>query len=343
MSITKRTRADGSIAYKVEVRKMREGQTYQRTRTFDKLAHAKSWETQTLAEARGADDLQALAHRGVTVGQLIEGYLKDYGEGFGRTKQADINGLSKTALAKRQALTLTSGQIIDHIRTRRLTVAPATALNDLVWLRAIWRFARTAKGIPVDFTPLDDALAFCRSERLIAKARRRERRPTPDELARLAEHFAKKRGGVPMVDIMWFAVHSARREAEICALLWADNIEGEMTGLVRDAKHPRAKEGNHRRFKYTAEAWEIVQRQPRIDDRIFPYNSKTVGAFFTRACHILEIDDLRFHDLRHEASSRLFEAGYSIVEVVQFTLHEDWNTLRRYTHLRPGDIQHRTQ
>ena len=114
-----------------------------------------------------------------------------------------------------------------------------------------------------------------------------------------------------------------------------------MTGLVRDAKHPTRKEGNHRRFKYTPEAWEIVQRQPRTEDRIFPYNAKTVGAYFTRACHILEIEDLRFHDLRHEATSRLFEAGYAIVEVQQFTLHEDWNVLKRYTHLRPGDVAHR--
>ena len=41
------------------------------------------------------------------------------------------------------------------------------------------------------------------------------------------------------------------------------------------------------------------------------------------------------HDLRHEATSRLFEAGYSIVEVQQFTLHDSWGTLSRYTHLRP--------
>jgi site-specific recombinase XerD len=54
---------------------------------------------------------------------------------------------------------------------------------------------------------------------------------------------------------------------------------------------------------------------------------------------MLDIHDLRFHDLRHEATSRLFEAGYSIVEVQQFTLHDSWGTLSRYTHLRPESIQ----
>ncbi len=41
-------------------------------------------------------------------------------------------------------------------------------------------------------------------------------------------------------------------------------------GLVRDAKHPRSKEGNHKRFKYTLEGWEIARRQPKDSDTIFP-------------------------------------------------------------------------
>ena len=49
----------------------------------------------------------------------------------------------------------------------------------------------------------------------------------------------------------------------------------------------------------------------------------------------LGIKDLRFHDLRHEATSRLFERGYQIHEVAQFTLHDSWNELKRYANLRP--------
>ena len=44
-------------------------------------------------------------------------------------------------------------------------------------------------------------------------------------------------------------------------------------------------------------------------DRIFPYTTDAIGAAFTRACKLLGIDDLHFHDLRHEGVSRLFEAG----------------------------------
>jgi integrase len=109
--------------------------------------------------------------------------------------------------------------------------------------------------------------------------------------------------------------------------------------MVRDAKHPTDKDGNHRRFKFTPEGRAIVQAQPRIGDYVFPYDPKSVGTAFTRACQIPGIKDLRFHDLRHEATSRLFERGYQIHEVAQFTLHESWNELRRYTNLKPENMR----
>jgi len=145
-----------------------------------------------------------------------------------------------------------------------------------------------------------------------------------------------------MKDIVWFAIHSARRQSEITNLLFADNDEKTQTGIVRNIKHPTDREG-FRRFKYTPQAWEIIRRQYKDDNRIFPYEPKSIGSAFTCACRILEINDLRFHDLRHEATSRLFEAGYSIVEVQQFTLHDSWGTLSRYTHLRPEAVAIRTE
>ena len=94
-----------------------------------------------------------------------------------------------------------------------------------------------------------------------------------------------------------------------------------------------------RRSFTTPEAWAIVQAQPQTTEYIFPYDPKSVGTAFTRACHVLGIKDLRFHDLRHEATSRLFERGYQIHEVAQFTLHESWNELKRYTNLRPENMR----
>ena len=87
------------------------------------------------------------------------------------------------------------------------------------------------------------------------------------------------------------------------------------------------------------ESWTIVERQPRTSQYIFPYDPKSVGAAFTRATRLLGIADLRFHDLRHEATSRLFESGYQIHEVAQFTLHDSWNELKRYANLKPEEVR----
>jgi integrase len=125
----------------------------------------------------------------------------------------------------------------------------------------------------------------------------------------------------------------------ICQLRRNDNDPQHRTGLVRDAKHPLRKKGNDRRFKYTPEAWEIAERQPNVGELIFPHKPQGVSSAFTRACKVLGIEDLTFHDLRHEAISRLFERGYTIPQVAQFTLHESWNELSRYTHLLPNNLR----
>lgn len=77
--------------------------------------------------------------------------------------------------------------------------------------------------------------------------------------------------------------------------------------------------------------------QPVKSIYIFPYNSGTISTNFERACKLLGITDLHFHDLRHAAATRLFRT-YQIQEVQQFTLHRNWKTLERYTHLKPEDV-----
>ena len=141
-----------------------------------------------------------------------------------------------------------------------------------------------------------------------------------------------------MRDLMDAALLTARREGELCSIRRAD--VGERTYWVRNVKHPRLKAGNDMEARLLPEARALFLRQPD-GDLIFPYDARSVSSAFTRACKVLGIDNLHFHDLRHEATSRLFERGYSIPEVAKFTLHLSWATLQRYTHLKPGDVPER--
>jgi integrase len=73
---------------------------------------------------------------------------------------------------------------------------------------------------------------------------------------------------------------------------------------------------------------------PKTDARIFPFSPDAVSAAFTRTCKVLGIEDLHFHDLRHEGVSRLFEMGRTIPQAASVSGHRSWSSLQRYAHLR---------
>ena len=128
------------------------------------------------------------------------------------------------------------------------------------------------------------------------------------------------------------------RLGEIIRIKWDDLNEADRTVIIRDRKHPREKVGNDQEVPLLGEAFEIVMRQPRTDGRIFPVTEGTVSTIFPRACRQLGIEDLAFHDLRHEGVSRLFEMGYSIEQVALVSGHRDWKMLKRYTQIKAKDL-----
>lgn len=110
-------------------------------------------------------------------------------------------------------------------------------------------------------------------------------------------------------------------------------------------KDPREKDGNNRLVPLLNlggfDALRLIRVQRKYHPRgdlIFPYNPRSVGTAFRRACRELKIENLHFHDLRHEATSRLFEAGLRIEQVALVTEHRGWKMLKRYTHVRPEHL-----
>jgi integrase len=132
--------------------------------------------------------------------------------------------------------------------------------------------------------------------------------------------------------IILFALFSARRQEEIIKIRWDDYESNRV--LVRAMKHPTDKAANDVWCELPPEASAIIDSMPRREERIFAYSNEAISAAFTRACKVLGIDDLHFHDLRHEGISRLFELGRSIPQVASVSGHRSWQSLQRYTHLR---------
>ena len=344
---TKQARKKGTV-WRAQIRKRVDGMpVHSEAKTFSSKAFAKTWAERRERELEDPEHTRKAKHGRILLKTLLLDYIKEVGEEFGRTKRKTLETIATYELAETPVGQLTTEKILTHLRWRRQTVAASTAGNDLIWIKAALNHAKDAWGMEIDVGVLESARRAARRARLIGKSKERDRRPTQDELDRLRAWFNRARIGpgkpcqVPMADIMDFAVASARRQGEITRLRWEDLDKNKGVCLLRDAKSPTGSKGNHRPFALTKEALAIIDRQPKTSEYIFPYNQKTASAYFTDACHMLGIEDLHFHDLRHEAASRLFEAGYQIQEVQQFTLHESWATLQRYTQLRPADVANR--
>jgi integrase len=344
-TITTRRRKDGSTGYTAQIRLKRDGKVvHSEAETFNTKALAKEW----MKRREAALDTQRARGEPVgkrmTLGELVAWYeaRERSDQPWGRTKRADLARLRVGPLADRRVDSLTRQDFIAYVEGRRKDGAgPATAGNDVIWFRQVFKAGAAVLGIAVATQALDEAATYLRSERLVAKPKRRDRRVSQDEERALLEYLDARRGPMPIGDIVRFALATARRQEEIVRLRWADLRPDTGTALLRDVKHPTRKLGNDKVFRMLHPAWDIINAQPRTDERVFPYDAKTVGTAFTRAVRFLGLSDLQFHDLRHEATSRLFERGYSIQEVAQFTLHESWATLQRYTHLRPEDVPER--
>ena len=101
---------------------------------------------------------------------------------------------------------------------------------------------------------------------------------------------------------------------------------------------PDTKNGDSRTVPLSTKAVEVLKRQSKHSDFLFQIRGDSVGKAFRRIRDRANIIDLRFHDLRHEATSRFFELGLPIMEVSAITGHKDLRMLKRYTHLRAEDL-----
>ncbi|HFD2188082.1 TPA: tyrosine-type recombinase/integrase, partial [Acinetobacter baumannii] len=70
------------------------------------------------------------------------------------------------------------------------------------------------------------------------------------------------------------------------------------------------------------------------ENLLLPLNPKSLGKEFREACKILGIEDLRFHDLRHEGCTRLAEQSFTIPEIQKVSLHDSWGSLQRYVSVK---------
>ena len=136
--------------------------------------------------------------------------------------------------------------------------------------------------------------------------------------------------------VVTIAVETAMRRSELAALRW-ENVD-----LKKRVAHlPKTKTDVPRSVPLSTAAIRALKLlSPAKEGRVFSLQAESMSQAFERAClpHRANVANLRFHDLRHEATSRLFEKGLNVMEVAAITGHKTLEMLKRYTHLRAEDL-----
>jgi integrase len=338
-TIIPRKRKDGSTGYNAQLVMKRNGKIVHReTRTFDRKQAASAWLEKREKELAKPGGIERTKVADPTLSLVIDRYTLESIKEIGRTKAQVLRAIKTYDLASKPCSEITSADIIAFANQLVAKVKPQTVANYLAHLGAIFAIARPAWGYPLDQGAMKDAFVVAKRLGVTTKSRERDRRPTLDELDKLMEHFGDRQrrrpSSNPMQKIIAFAIFSTRRLEEITRIRWEDlDVEGSRA-MIRDMKNPGEKIGNNVWCDLPAEAVRIAQSMPKKADEIFPYGTDAIGASFTRACQLLGIEDLHFHDLRHDGVSRLFETGLNIPRVAAVSGHRAWTSLKRYTHLR---------
>lgn len=316
------------------IRKLPSGSWQVQVRRKGENPVSKSFSNKSLAE-QWARTIESQIDHGIfvdrseaertTLGELIDRYLIEVTP----TKKGCKQEVYRLQTLKKQLGQLVVGSIqgkhIADYKDQRLREgkASATVLRELCDLSHLFNVAIKDWGIPLNSNP-------AKLVRRPSVAKGRDRRLTTTEIKQLLAALAETDEMVPIVQL---AIETGMRRSELLAMQWSNvDIKNRFVLL------PDTKNGDSRAVPLSKRAIELLEQLPRTAKQVFSTKPDSVSQAFNRACKRVGITDLRFHDLRHEATSRLFEKGLNTMEVSAVTGHKTLSMLKRYTHLRASDI-----
>lgn len=306
----------------------------QQTRTLPTKSEALAWAREQegrIDKALSPINLRVL--KGTTLRDVLKRYLREVtpGKDSAYTENARITKILREEAFCDLTLADLSPKVFADYRTARLAkVKPATINRELGLMRHALEVARREWDIDLPANPLDRV-----TRPKLNNAR--DRRLRPGEYDRLKAALLKTRNDMigPVVE---FAIHTAMRRGEILALRWEQINWDQRTAYIADSKT-----GVPRTIPLLDRAVAVLTalQAEHGEQHYGPVFGLTMEAFkqaWERARNRAGLGDLHFHDLRHEAISRLCEMGLTLPEVALISGHKDPRMLFRYVNLRPADL-----
>ena len=300
------------------------------TRTFDTKASAEAWARQIEAEMDRGVFVSRKEAESTTLSEALDRYEREVSstkKGYLQEKKR-IRAWKSHPLGKRFLATI-QGKDIAAWRDARIKSGSSanTVRLDLAVISHLFEIARKEWGMEGLHNPV-------KAIRMPSPPAGRDRRLQPGELEKLLESSSEE-----MNQVIRFALETAMRRGELAGMTW------EMVDLrKRTVTLPETKNGQKRIVPLSSVALSILKDRlgtRRLDGKVWNIGADAISQDFARACRQASITGLHFHDLRHEATSRLFEKGFDTMEVRTITGHKTLQMLARYTHLRAEDLVER--
>ncbi len=269
-----------------------------------------------------------------TVAELLERYLRERTvlKKGAEPEACRIRALLRHPLALRYAGAVRGVDIAIYRDERLAKVSNGSVRRELTILSQLFKIARKEWGIYVNNPVREIELPAPNAPR----CRRLQDGPTESESeeTRLLSACLRCRNSY-LLPVVKLAIETAMRQSELVGMHWRHIDLKRRTVFL-----PLTKNGDSRTVPLSTVAVAVLSALPRgIKGDVFPgLTAEAIKKAFIRAVRNAGIDDFHFHDLRHEATTRLFERGLNIMEVATVTGHKDLRMLRRYTHLKAEDL-----
>lgn len=293
-------------------------------KTFETKADAETWARQIEGEMDRGVFVSRTEAENTTLAEAFDRYIAEYLPrlaNFRREKSRAL-ALQKRPLASRFLDSIRGKDVADFIKEREgAGASPNTVRLDLAMISRLFSVAASDWGME----SLSNPVAKVNKPKLPGG---RTRRLEGDEETRLLDACP-----VPFRRIVRFALATAMRREEISRLTWS-NVDMEK----RSAHLPKTKNGEARTVPLSPKALEVLREvltEEGDNGWVFCMSPDAITQAMERARNAAGITGLTFHDLRHEAISRLFEnTDLDVMEIKTISWHRSMQMLARYSHLR---------
>lgn len=316
-----------------QARVIRKGYPEQ-NKSFPTKADAERWSRQIENEMDRAVFVSREEAEKYTLGEILERYKVEvvpHKKGVAE-EGVRIGCLVKRPIAKYKMTSLTP-MLVAQYRDQRLSkVSGGTVNRELTIISAAINHARREWGVHIE----NPVALVKRAKANLSRERRFEDGEEERLLKALEVQPRNPQGRFQGMQCIWIkplvilAIETGMRRGELI------NLEWRYVDLKKRVLYlPSTKNGEGRGIPLSTKAIAVLSELPRaIDGQVFPITADALKKSFARACERAELADFHFHDLRHEAISRLFERGLSLPEVASISGHKTWEMLKRYTHLQ---------